>query len=361
MTDANMAAIVASVGAAYQTQYGERMTPVQHQALRAIQQCRTAVLGGHVYHCLNCETTQYQYHSCRNRHCPQCQHQAGEAWLQRQHAQLLPTHHFMLTFTLPAALRSVALAHQKQLYTLLFRCAAQATQKLARDERHIGGQIGMIGVLHTWGRNLSYHPHIHFLVPGGGLRGDGTWHATSHNFFLPVKALSKLFRAKMRDALCKTELFQSIPAATWQQDWVVHCQPVGHGQHAFKYLAPYVFRVAISNRRIVKFEADKVTFRYRKTETGQWRTSSLAAIEFLRRFMQHILPKGFVKVRYYGLFAPGNRARLAQCRQQLPAAPSKEAVGETSTTSDSDWPLCTICGAALRLVQRVRPRPKHPP
>ena len=178
-----LADIVRECGGEYQERYREQLLPSHKQALRAIKQCRTPAMGGAIYYCDSCDVHHYQYHSCRNRHCPQCQHQIGEIWLQKRLDGLLPTHYFMLTFTLPEPLRFIARSKQKRLYSLMFRCAADATQQMAKDERHIGGKIGLIGVLHTWGRNLSYHPHIHFLVPGGGLTSKGEWRKTSHNFF----------------------------------------------------------------------------------------------------------------------------------------------------------------------------------
>lgn len=357
-----LAEIVSQVGRAYRNQFATELLPSHRQALRSIEQCRTPSLGGHVYRCDGCDVTHYQYHSCRNRHCPQCQFQAGEQWLERQHARLLPTHYFMLTFTLPEPLRVVARANQRLFYNLLFRCAARATQQLAQDERLVGGQIGMIGVLHTWGRNLTYHPHVHFLVPGGGLDADYQWRATSHNFFLPVKALSKLFRAKFRDALQKTPLFTAVPTSVWHCDWVVHSQPVGLGQHALKYLAPYIFRVALSNRRIVKFENNKVTFRYRKSDTGQWRTCTLTVFEFLRRFLQHVLPKGFVKVRYYGLFAPAKREQLALSHQLQPSLTYPYHMPKKSDLARSPYrPLCAICKQPMELVQTLHSQTRSPP
>ncbi|MEM8501489.1 MAG: IS91 family transposase [Pseudomonadota bacterium] len=357
-----LAEIVSEVGDEYRSQYATQLLPSHRQALTAIEQCRTPWLGGHVYYCESCDATHYQYHSCRNRHCPQCQFQAGEQWLQRQQARLLPTHYFMLTFTLPEQLRPIARANQRLMYNLLFRCAAQATQQLAQDRRHVGGQIGMVGVLHTWGRSLAYHPHVHFLVPGGGLDANSQWQATSHNFFVPVKALSKLFRAKFRYELRKTELFNAIPTSVWRCDWVVHSQPVGQGQHALKYLAPYIFRVALSNRRLVKFENHKVTFRYRQSDTGQWRSCRLDAFEFLRRFLQHVLPKGFVKVRYYGLFAPAKRAQLAHCQQLLSITTEPNSVSNNEGDSKPTYqPLCAICQQPMQLIYTLRRRSRCPP
>ncbi len=313
-----LADIFRQSGPAYRAKFGDRLLPSHRQAMWAIEHCRTEALGGHVYHCPDCDQHVYQYHSCRNRHCPKCQNEQAQHWLEQQHELLLPVPYFMLTFTLPAPLRPVARRHQAFLYDLLFRTSAAATQHLAADPRFIGGQLGLVGVLHTWGRTLTYHPHVHYLLPAGGVADEGqTWRPAHDNFLVPVKALSGIFRARFRDALRQTSLFDLVPATVWEQDWVVHCQAVGNGQTAFKYLAPYVFRVAISHRRILKVENDQVTFRYRASDTGQSKLCTLAVEEFLHRFLQHILPKGFVKVRYYGFLSAGQRAQLAAIRQQL--------------------------------------------
>lgn len=345
--------------------------------MRAIQQCRTEALGGHVYHCPNCDEVQYRYHSCRNRHCPKCQYQRTQQWLEKQQEMRLPVPHFLLTFTLPDGLRKVARSHQRLIYNILFRTSAAATQKLARDPRFVGGQIGMIGVLHTWGRNLAYHPHVHYLVPAGGMAEDGpTWVASRKNFLVPVKALSRLVRAKFRAALQKHSCFADVPASVWNQDWVVHCQPVGNGEWALKYLAPYIFRVAISNNRILKMADGQVTFRYKDTDTGQIKLCKLRAEEFMHRFLQHVLPKGFVKVRYYGLFSPGVRQKLAELRKYLdsggvyPSASPEIAKQDTQSSSDQETvalPVdqtvyCPRCGQTMQL-QRIiiRPQGRGPP
>jgi hypothetical protein len=305
-------------GAHYRDKYADRMPFTHRVAMQAIEQCRTESMGGHVYHCQDCDEDLYSYHSCKNRHCPKCQNGTAEEWLHRQKDLLLPVPYFMVTFTLPAGLRHLARSNQKLVYNLLFRASAAAAQQLARDPRFVGGQIGMVGVLHTWTRDLSYHPHVHYLVPAGGMSKDGrTWLPARKDFLVPVKPLSILFRAKFRDALKKTDLFALVPNETWQQDWVVHCQPVGNGMAALKYLAPYIFRVAISNNRILKLEDGRVTFRYTASGTGKTRHCTVTGEEFIRRFLQHVLPKGFIKVRYYGLFSSGNRHRLRQARKLL--------------------------------------------
>jgi len=308
-----LAAIFRQYGPAYRQKYRDRLLPSHRRAMRAIEQCRTAALGGQVYTCAPCDQVQYRYHSCRNRHCPKCQHAQTQAWLARQQTLLLPVPYFLLTFTLPAALRPFARRQQRWFYDQLFRASAAATQQLARDPRFVGGQIGLVGVLHTWTRDLRYHPHVHYLVPAGGLAADGqTWCADRRNFLLPVKALSRLFRSRFRQAAQALPDFGDIPTKVWTHPWVVHCQPVGRGQAVLKYLAPYIYRVALSNRRLVKLEHDQVTFRYQDSQTRQTKCCTLPVDAFIHRFLQHVLPKGFVKVRYYGLFSPGDRQRLAR-------------------------------------------------
>ena len=354
-------------GPQYREKYGERMLPSHRRVMWAIEHCRTKSLGGHVYYCEHCEETCYCYHSCRNRHCPKCQSEKGQQWLEKQGDTLLPVPYFMLTFTLPAEVRKLARPQQKLFYNLLFRASAAATQKLALDPRFVGGKIGMVGILHTWGRNLSYHPHVHYLVPGGGLADDGeTWLPTRKDFLMPVKALSKLFRTKFRDALRQAGCFKDISASVWTEDWVVHCQPVGSGLGALKYLAPYIFRVAISNNRILSLENDRVTFRYRDTDSGQERVCTLAAEEFIRRFLQHVLPKGFVKVRYYGIFSPAWRKRLAMLRCRLggespPNPDSDDANKQDEVDIPANAVLCPKCGRVMLKGQRLRSRGRCPP
>jgi hypothetical protein len=362
-----MADIFQQYSPAYCDLFGNQLLPSHRQAIRAIGQCRTAALGGHVYQCDACEQTQYSYHSCRNRHCPQCQGDKAAHWLARQEEMLLPTPYFMLTFTLPAELRPFARSHQRLFYNLLFRASAEATQQLAQNPRFLGGDIGMVGVLHTWSRDLAYHPHVHYLVPAGAWDGQVWCRPRCQRFLLPVKALSPLFRAKVRDALRQTDLWTEIPPHVWRKPWVVHCKRVGSGQRALRYLAPYIFRVAITNRRIVSLNdgptggLPTVTFPYRPSGSRHWRLCTVPVLEFIRRFLQHVLPKGFVKVRYYGLFSSGQRARLRQVVAWLkpPAAPPKEQSREAATPAPEPTETgrrCPLCGHLLRLVQRL-PRP----
>jgi len=356
--------IVRQYGAAYRARYSEQMLPSQQAALQAIGACRTEALGGRVYRCVECEQLHYSYHSCRNRDCPSCQHDAAQQWLARQEALLLPVPYFLVTFTLPAGLRELAYRHQRLVYEVFFRASAAALQQLAKDERFVGGQIGMLGVLQTWTRDLRYHPHIHYLVPGGGLSEDGqNWLASKAEFFVHVKPLSRLFRAKMRAALHESAVYAEIEPEVWEQEWVVDCRSVGSGRAALKYLAPYIFRVALSNNRIVKVEDGYVTFSYRLGESGERRECRLEALAFLHRYLQHILPKGFVKVRYYGLFRVGARRELARLRGRLwlqaglARLEGQEEAEEERVVREL---RCPKCGAVLRL-ERELSRVRAPP
>jgi hypothetical protein len=337
--------------------------------MRAVERCRTEALGGHVFACPACSEVRYSYHSCRNRHCPKCQHQQTQDWLETQQGLLLNAPYFLLTFTLPSELRLLASQNQKLLYHLLFRASAQAAQQLARDPRFVGGQIGLVGILHTWTRNLIYHPHVHYLAPGGGVGSDGrSWLPARKNFFLPVKALSKLFRAAFQRALRKTALYAHIPAKVWRRAWVVHCKGVGNGQAALKYLAPYIHRVAISNRRLLSLtqgnlENAQVTFQYRASDTGQLKTCTLSVEHFIQRFLQHVLPRGFVKVRYFGFFGATLRSRLTALQQGLQPdtiPPETEqtdqpTMNHTLASSWQDNITCPKCGQPMLFQRSLGP------
>lgn len=295
-------------GGKYLEQFGATMPAEHKKVLAAICACRTGELGTIVYQCLSCGRRHAMGRSCGNRHCPSCQQDKTKAWLEKQTAQLLPCPYFLLTFTLPEGLRQFMRAHQRVAYAALFEASSEALKKLAVDPKHIGSRrCGFFGVLHTWGRTLEYHPHVHYVVPGGAVSDDGTgWLPSRADFFLPVRALSIVFRAKFRDVMKQAGLYGQIDAAVWRQDWVVHSRPAGDGAASLKYLAPYVFRVALSDRRIVSCDDQQVTFSYRKSGSNRWRTMTLDALEFIRRFLQHVLPSGFQKVRHYGFLSPNS-------------------------------------------------------
>jgi Putative transposase/Transposase zinc-binding domain len=354
-------------GPQYRARYGHHMSADQHAAMHAIEQCRTEALGGHVYICPSCQTTRYSYHSCRNRHCPTCQQEATQEWLAEQHALLLPVPYFLVTFTLPSELRAIARQQPETLYPLLFRTSAAALQQLAHDPRFLGGQIGMLGVLQTWTRDLRYHPHIHYLVPALALAPDAKrWLLGKSDFLLHVKPLGELFRAKFRAGLRQTPWANQVDARVWAKSWVVDCRPVGSGASALKYLAPYIFRIALSNNRIERVANDAVTFRYTEGKTGAQKRATLPVNTFIGRFLAHVLPKGFVKVRYYGLLAVGKRKLLSEVRsiltlrQAVPPPPCTAAAPEPLVAPpEADVRRCPSCGQPMQLVQTLPPQRQH--
>jgi hypothetical protein len=353
-------------GPAYRAQFVSRMLPSHLRAMQDIEQCRTAALGGQLYFCTQCQEQRYSYHSCKNRHCPKCGNQQANEWLQQQQNLLLPIPYFMVTFTLPQELRLLARSNQKTLYNLLFRASSQALLKLAQDPRFVGGKVGLVGVLQTWTRQLIYHPHIHYLVTGGGLTQAGTWRSSGPDFLVHEKPLAVIFRAKLREALKHVGLFPQVDRRVWKKRWVVDCEPVGNGAAAFKYLAPYIFRVALSNQRILQLRDGQVTFQYKESASQQIRFCTLSAPEFMRRFLQHVLPARFVKVRYYGLLAPRHRHLLEQARQLLAADPQQPPPGNQGQAvskqhSTLPEPLrCPQCGYPLSLLGPLKPRGRSP-
>ncbi|HWU41019.1 MAG TPA: transposase, partial [Candidatus Acidoferrum sp.] len=296
------------------------LTPWQLKAMADIEHCRTAYLGGHWERCDRCGHEHYSDHSCRNRHCPKCHGEQTAAWLEKQQARLLPVAYYLLTFTWPASLRSLAQSHPRPIYHLLIRAAVASLQKLARDPQWVGGTLPILAVLHTWTRALLFHPHVHLLVPAGGIGPEGTWVPAHHpHFLVPGYAVSEIFRAKIKTGLNKLGwLDPSRPC--WHQKWVVHGRPAGSGEKVLGYLARYVFRIALSNSRLEQLTEGEVTFRYRDNHTQQLRHLTLPAEQWIERFLQHVLPKGFVKVRTYGLWSAPQRALLAHIQTQFASA-----------------------------------------
>jgi hypothetical protein len=354
-----LADIFRRYGPDYIDRFGTRMLPSHHRALHDIFACRTEQMGGQLYCCENpdCEHFVYAYHSCGNRSCPKCGQDKTQRWIEKQHNRLLPTHYFLVTFTLPSELRPIARSNQKVVYNLLFKSSAAALQKLAKDPRFVGADIGMMGGLHTWQRDMRYHPHVHFIVPGGGLSPDRSqWMPSNTDFFVPVEALSPIFRAKIRDALKKTDLFDAVATKVWQKDWVVHCKPVGDGNRALKYLAPYIYRVAITNNRIENLQDGQVGFRFKNSDTDQWQTVTLPACDFIHRFLQHVLPKGFVKIRYYGFLSPIKKNLLAVAKYLL--GDSRRSDVNPAVVEQYN---CPHCGAKLRRVKSLPKLTRAPP
>lgn len=363
-----VADIIRQHGAAYEA--GHALLPSQQRALRDIAHCRTAYFGGHVAQCDHCGLLRYAYHSCRNRHCPKCHREQAEAWLERQQTHLLACPHYLLTFTLPAELRSLAFGHQKRLYGALLRCAAAALLKLTADPQWLGATPTVLAVLHTWTRAMLYHPHVHLLVSAGGLSDDAQhWRAPKNPAFLvPVRALSEIFRAKLRDALKRLGLLDQAPATAWQKPWVVHAQHAGSGTKVLNYLARYVFRVAITNSRLESFEHGQVTFRYRDNQTQQSRHVRLPAADFIGRFLQHVLPQGFPKVRHYGLASTARAQDRERARGLFPsAAPHPDPPPAFESPADPapvlpTLPRCPRCHRGhLRVIETLRPQRRFPP
>lgn len=357
-------------GPRYLESFGQAMLPSHRRALRDLCTCRTAALGGQLYVCDYCGREHYVYHSCRNRACPKCHGKDTEAWLAARREELLPVAYFHVTFTLPQPLRDLVRQHQKTVYPILMQAAARALIKLAADPHYVGGLIGVLAVLHTWSRTLTYHPHVHCLVPGGGLSADGQWRPARPNYLMPAPALSPLFRGIFLDLVTKALPDVAIPDSVRKQDWVVHCKPAVQGaENVLKYLARYVHRIAITDHRILSVEDGKVTFRYQNAWDYQSRTMTLPAEEFMRRFLQHVLPKGVHKVRYYGLWAPSNRARLREIRQRLTnlAADREFTCDEgcdesLSSQADRQSAPCPFCpSGTLVLLRRVPPQRRAPP
>jgi hypothetical protein len=390
--------VIREHGEAFLAQHGSWLTATQRKALSDLARCRTAALGGHVERCLDCGHERIAYNSCRNRHCPKCQALARARWLEREAKLLLPVAYYHVVFTLPAELSDLALANAKALYEALFTAAAAALREVAANPKHLGARIGVLAVLHTWGQNLHHHPHLHCVCTGGGLacdeRGDiamsPRWVSCRPGFFLPVRVLSRLFRGKYLAllqavattgqlrfpgrlaALSDPKEFAAWLTPLYAKDWVVYAKrPFGGLEQVLKYLARYTHRVAISNSRLLSLAEGAVTFRYKDYAAAkQQKNMTLSAAEFLRRFVQHVLPKGFVKLRHYGLLANRERdERLRGCRRLLLTVQVADAVSAAAAAADpaarvapAARPICPQCGGQrwvfLELPQRVgRSRP----
>jgi hypothetical protein len=329
----------------YQQQFPTQILPSHRRAVQAILACRTRALGGEVYRCADCQEDHFVYHSCNHRACPQCGHAAATEWIEQQKRKLLPVPYYLITFTVPEGLRPWLRSHQKMGYAGLLRESAGALQDVASRPKYLGVQIGCLSVLHTWGRQLQYHPHVHCVVPAGGLRADGLrWlRPKSPDFFLPQSVLAARFRNRLKQALRKQQpaSFLQIPASVWRQQWVVDVQPVGSGKAALKYLSAYVCHTALSNRRILRDEHGKITFKYQASGERSWRTLTVTAFEFLRRFLQHVLPKSFQRVRYYGWLGPAAKVRWQRILALLDWQPPARMA------TPQPQPRCPRCGRPL--------------
>jgi hypothetical protein len=344
----------------------------QLKVLRAIRDCRTAALGGHVDRCARCGNQAISYNSCRNRHCPKCQTNAREQWLAKQSADLLPVSYFHVVFTLPHDLSALVLQNKRVLYDLLFRASAETLLQIAADPKHLGAEVGFLSVLHTWGQNLQHHPHIHCVIPAGGLAPDhSTWIRSPPGFFLPIRVLSAVFRGKFTEGLkhlfrrnkvsfhgslhnlAQPKLFRAYLRQLWRRQWVVYAKKPFRGSgHVLQYLARYTHRVAISNHRLIAFDNDMVTFRWRDyAHDNRKRKMTLSADEFLRRFLQHVLPRGFTRIRHFGLLANRCRRELVPlCRRLIATA---LPVVSTPLASPTNTWTCPKCNGAMVLIEKL--------
>jgi hypothetical protein len=363
----------------------------QFKVMNAIERCRTAALGGHVARCADCAHEHIAYNSCRNRHCPKCQAGAAKAWLAAREAELLPVRYFHLVFTLPKQIADIAHQNKREIYNLLMRASADTVIKIAADPKHLGARAGMISVLHTWGSAMTHHPHVHMIVPGGGLSADGSkWIACRKNFFLSVRVLSRLYRRLILEGLAKLhktgklqffgdrvdlvdqDAFDIFLQPLRKIDWVVYAkEPFAGPKAVLAYLSRYTHRIAISNSRLIRADADHVTFRvkdYRLKGAGRHTSMALATPEFIRRFLIHVLPRGQHRIRHYGFFGNGNRAaNIAKIRQFL-GAPSEDQRDDDPTASSDDQPQtlalpCPCCGGRLVIIDAFDPQqqPRAPP
>jgi hypothetical protein len=369
----------------YQKRFGSSMPQRHRQVLKKILSCRTPALGGQLFQCPDCSGFHYRYYSCNDRHCPQCGQTDADHWLARQQARLLlPTPYFLVTFTVPEALRLFIRSHQQIALDLLFACSAQALQDLAGNPRRLGAQLAMLGVLHTWSRTLVYHPHVHYLIPGGGLTPDGRqWIAAPNKFLLPVKALGAHFRTLFKDQLQKLhpDLFAQVPAKVWKRHWNVDSRAAGSGQNALRYLSRYVFKTATSNRNVQLLPYGKVRWNYRDSKTGRPASLLLEPLDFMGRFLQHILPRAYARVRTFGWLHPAAKVRANRVRALLHLQPVLTAAEHQTWNPPPDpdlegppaqapipcpAPLCPHCHKLMRLVAAWRPGqvllyPNRPP
>ena len=351
-------------GPEYLARYGDRMPKIHKKVIHDIMDCRNGSFGALVYRCHECETIKTIVCCCGNRHCPSCQHEKMDQWLDKQMKKLLPTHYFLLTITLPEGVRNTARSHQRMIYKALFSCAHGALKKLAKDKRFVGSnQIGYLAAIHTWGNMLQYHPHLHLVIPGGALSPQkNQWLPSRQDLFVHTKPLAKIFKAKFRDAMKKAKLLDKIDPHVWKQRWVIDSQAVGQGQNSLRYLSRYVFRVAISNNRIKSFENHIIKFQYKDRQKKKWKTMTLDAMEFIRRFLQHVLPKGFMKIRHYGFLNPNSSLPIERIRELislvynviaefLPEIPKYEKPGIK----------CDCCGKQLLFISFLMPIPRWGP
>ena len=376
-------------GEAYRQEHGASLSTAQRRVMTAIEVCRTAALGGHLEQCDHCGHQRNAYNSCSDRHCPKCQSFARAQWLEDRQSELLDTQYFHVVFTVPEQIATIAYQNKRELYGILFRTAAETLRTIAADPKHLGAEIGFFAVLHTWGQNLLHHPHLHCVVTGGGLSADGTeWISCRDGFFLPVQVLSRLFRRLFLEKLVnafdasKLEFFSSLEslrdrssfldylAPLREAEWVVYAKrPFAGPEQVLDYVGRYTHRVAISNNRLLDIDQGKVTFRYKDyRHHAQQKTMTLQAEEFIRRFLLHVLPEGFQRIRYYGFLANRyRREKLTHCRERLGMPSCEPSASEAAKdyreryealTGCSLWE-CPVCHQGRMVVIEILPRSPH--
>ena len=356
------------------------------KAMTSIEACRTAELGGHVDECDECGHIRISYNSCRNRHCPKCQTLAKERWLENRKIDLLPVGYFHVVFTLPEELNYIALTNQKDVYSILFQAASETLLELGRDRKYLGAEIGFTSILHTWGQNLMHHPHVHCIVPGGGLSLDGNrWINSKEDFFIPVKVLSRKFRGKFlyylkkayynntlkligdNHELIEKQIFQCFIDKLYKKEWVVYCKPpFSSAEHVLEYLGRYTHRIAISNNRLVFFDNGYVTFKWRDYRSNnKQKFMTVTAEEFIRRFLMHVLPDRFVKIRHYGILSNRNRVtKLKKCKELTGTVFKVISIPKLSSTellfklTGIDLNVCPCCTKG-KMVRRGKLQPKN--
>lgn len=363
-----LADVIRRAGPSYVARFGRRILPSHRRAMADIAACRTPAMGGHACTCRDCSHTSYHFHSCRNRHCPTCQGDRAHQWLNRHLALLLPCPYYLVTITVPAELRPLARSCQRTFYDLLIRECAKAVLELCADPKWLGARPAILANLHTCTRDLFHHPHVHLLVSAGGLDPAGeTWVKPANpRFLLPGYALDPLVRGKICTALARLNLFPDLPPRFWEKKWSMQVKRLRCGEHALRYLARYLFRVAISDKAIVAVDNDQVTFRF-FSNSGQLHHRTLKHHAFLARFLQHVLPSGFVRVRTYGLWASALRSSLRFAQNLLHR--NRDALGShyvplPTPPDPPDEPRprsCPKCGSTNLLVSEIKPQPRGPP
>ena len=370
-------------GAAWRRAHAGHISLAQLQVMSAIENCRTEALGGHVLHCGQCDEQLIAYNSCRNRHCPKCCGTKAQQWLEDRQAELLPVDYYHVVFTLPAQIADLAYQNKAIIYDLLFKASAATLSTVAHDPKHLGAKIGFISVLHTWGSAMTHHPHVHCIVPGGGLDQQLNWKSCKPGFFLPVRVLSRLFRRLFLEQLQtafnngnlkfhsrlaeleQTERFMRYLAPLRSSEWVVYAKrPFAGPEAVLAYLSRYTHRVAIANHRLISFDERGVTFNwkdYRTKRCVRYKPMTLTSDEFIRRFLIHVLPKGFHRIRHYGLLAsPVRKKHLARLRTELKVAPIENTETETEAEKPATF-VCRSCGEPLCIIDIVIPRNRAPP